>query len=329
MPGPGGGGRSGGFGGGSRGGGFSSGSHGGFGGGSHGGFGGHRPGYHGHHHHHYHRPYFFGFRRPFFGYGYGGGCLGGLMGMMFAPLIILLIAFSLIINVIGSVGSSISNVASGGQILYDEPTMEDYADKQYAVEFGNAKEYEDNILIVFLVDEKYDGYYTIAWVGDNIRNGINNMFGNEYTQFGREMKENIPSYYENSLSRNLAAVVDGMTDSIANLGLDSSFYEDEGSPAGYVSHVTNHSSLEVNEQTINRALKSFTEETDIPIVIVIDNIDNVFDKTVQSTDIITIIFAVVIGGFAIYLIVKSVKNDNNKDDKDYDDHTDRDNSTSW
>ena len=324
MPGPGGGGRSGGFGGGSRGGGFGGGHRpGGFGGGP-------RPG--GFYRPHYHRPFFFGFHRPFFGYGYGGGCLGGFLGMMFAPLLVLLIAFSLIVNVLGSVGSSISNVASGGQILYNEPIMQDYADRQYAAQFGKAIEYEDNILIVFLVDEKYDGYYTIAWVGDNINSEINNMFGNEYTEFGREMKENIPSYFENSLSRNLASVVDGMTDNIVNLGLDSSFERDKGSPGNYKSHVSNQSSLQVNEETINYALTEFTSETDIPIVIVIDDIDNVFDKTINRGDIFTVIIAVLISGFAIYLLVKAFrsKNDDNGREKNNNrDDDDRNNSTSW
>lgn len=332
MPGPGGGGRSGGFGGGSRGGGFGGSRGGGFGGGHRpGGFGGphhHRP------HFHYHRPFFGWFHRPFYGYGYGGGCLGGLMGMMLAPILILLIAFSLIVNVLGSVGSSISNVASGGKILYNEPIMQDYADKQYAVEFSDAVEYEDNILIVFLVDEDYQGYYTITWVGDNIKSSINNMFGNEYTQFGREMKENIPNYFENSLSRNLADVVNGMAYSVGNLGLDSSFTKNSGSPGDYESHVTNHSSLALNDDTINNALENFTAETDIPIVIVVDDIDNVFDKTLNAGDVFTVIIAVVIGGFAIYLIIRAFKgkNDDNgrrEEQDDKRDGDDKDNSTHW
>ena len=75
--------------------------------------------------------------------------------------------------------------------------MQEYADYQYAVEFNDAKEYEDNILIVFLIDEERQGYYTIAYVGDNIEDDINLMFGNEYTAFGRVMKGNIARYYEN------------------------------------------------------------------------------------------------------------------------------------
>lgn len=321
MPGPGGGSRGGGFGGGSRGGGFGGGNRG-------GGFGGPRPGgFHGHHHHHFHRP-FFGFYRPFFGYGYGGGCLGGMMGMMLMPIIILLIAASLIFSVIGSVGTAVSNVAKGGEILYDEPIMEDYADRQYAVEFKDANDYEDNILIVFLTDESREGYYTIAWVGDNITKNINLMFGNEYTEFGYEMTGNIAPYFEHSLSKNLASVIDGMTDEIVNLSLESSFDEENGSPAGYVSHVTNHSTLEINEDTINRALLDFTEETDIPIVIVIDDIEDVFDKTISGSDIFVLIIAVAIGGVAIYLIYRAFKSKKDGDGGETEEER-RNNSTSW
>lgn len=334
MPGPGGGGRSGGFGGGSRGGGFGGGSRGGFGGGHRpGGFGGphhHRP----HFHHYYHRPFFGWFHRPFYGYGYRGGCLGGLMGMMLAPILILIIAFSLIANVFGAVGSSISNVASGGQIFYKESTMQAYADEQYAKEFSKGATYEDNILLVFLVDENYEGFYTITWVGNNLNTNIRNLFGNESTKYGNEIYENISSYFEYSLSGDLAGVVEGMTDHVVNLNLKSSFKTNHGSPNGYDSHVTNRSSLSLDEATINIELAEFTEETDIPIVIVVDDIENVFDKTLSGGDVFTVIIAVIMGGFAIYLIVRAFKGGKDDDGKreegpEENPSDDKDNSTHW
>ena len=328
MAGPGGGARGGGFGGGSRGGGFGGGRGGGFGGGSHGGgFGGHHHRPH-HHHHHFHRPFFW--HRPFFGFGYGGGCLGGMMGMMFVPIILILIVISMLFSVFGSVGGAVSNVANGGHVVYDEGKFQDYANAQYAREFNDAAEIEDNILIVFLTDESREGYYTIAWVGDNIAIDINEMFGNEYTEFGYEMIGSISSYYEYSLSKNLASVVDGMTDAVVNLDLKSSFDIESGSPAGYVSHVTNHSTLSVNEETINRALTDFTAETDIPIVIVIEDMEEVFDKKVAGSDIFTILLAVAIGGVAVYLIIRAFKekNDNPPDDGETEEEK-KNNSTSW
>ena len=330
MPGPGGGSRGGGFG---RGGGGH--SSGGFGGGHRpGGFGGPRPGgfHHGphHHHHFHHRPFFGFFPRPFFGYGYGGGgCLGGLIGMSLLPIILIFIVISLVVSLFGSVGSSISNVANGGQVVTDDRTMEEYANQQYAIEFKDTVEYEDNILIVFLVDEKREDFYTMAYVGYNIREEIDDMFGGKYTEYGQEILGNLKSYYENSLSRALQDTVNGMTDNIVNLRLPSSFIEEKGSPAGYVSHVTNHSTLEVNEETINTALKSFTTETDIPIVIVIDDMEDVFEKSINSYDIITIVFAVILGGAAIYFIVCAIKGKDNMRKKESEESGPDDNSTSW
>ena len=333
MPGPGGGSRGGGFGGrgGRSGGGFGGGHRpGGFGGGPRpGGF--HRP-----HHHHYHRPFFF-FHRPYYGYGYGSGCLGGLMGMTILPIILIFIVISLILSVFGSIGSSISNVANGGHFVEDDRRMEEYAMDQYAVEFSDAVEYEDNILIVFLVDDSRESFYTMAIVGYNIHDKINDMFGNQYTEFGRELTENLNPRYENTLSQNLRATVNGMTDNIVNLKLGSSFYKNEGSPGGYTSHVTNHSTLAVSEATINDALIDFTKETDIPIVIVIEDMDDVFDKSIETYDIITIIFAVILLGVAIYFIVcafKGKNDDRNKNDEsnaqDEEKSSDpRDNDTHW
>jgi hypothetical protein len=311
MPGPGGGARGGGFGGGSRGGGFDGGPrHGGFGGGvHHGGFGGH---------HHYHRPYglgffpFFGFRRPYYGY-HRGGCLNGMMGLIFMPIILVIIIITLLTNTLGRIGSSISNVSSGGNVRYNERTMQEYADLQYAVEFSGTKNYEDNILIVFLVDEEREGYYTIAWVGDDVPDDIYSMFGNERTEFGHEMKGKIASYYENSLSKNLASVVAGMTDRIVNKGLESS----KGENQGYESHITNSSSLSMNEDTVNRALEEFTAETKIPIVITVEDMEEVFPKSLRSSDVFVTVFTVIMGAAAIYFIYRAVKEkDDNRTPRD-------------
>lgn len=320
MPGPGGGSRGGGFGGGGRG------AGGGFGSG---GFsGGHRPGgFHRPHHHHHFIP-FFGFCRPFFGYGYGGGCLGGLMGMTLLPIILIFIIISLVMSLFGSVGSSISNVANGGNFVTDDRVLEEYAMDKYATEFDNTVEYEDNILIVFLVDEGCEDFYTMAIVGYNIKDQINDMFGGKNTEYGHHLTNNLNPNYKETLSRNLSATVRRMTDEVVNLKLKSSFFEDAGSPGSYQSHVTNLSNLEISDSTVNAALEEFTEETDIPIVIVIDDMGDVFDKKVAGYDIFTILFALAIGGVAIYFIVRAFKG---KDDNDRGNMSedDKNNSTYW
>lgn len=342
MPGPGGGGRSGGFGGGSHGGGFGGGRGGGFGGGSHGGFGGGHHGHHGpHHHHHHHRyygmPFFFGYRRPY--YGYGGGLFTGLL---LAPIILLLIGAMLIFSIFGSLGSSISNVASGGHFNYDESVMQDFANQQYAKEFANSKAYEDNILIVFLVNEARDGYFTIAWVGDNIEKDIYDKFGDETTDYGQVTSNSIAAYYEHSLSSNLSNIVDTMTEKVENLGLESSFKIQSRVPSGVKPHITNNSSILINEQTVNSSLEGFTETTEIPIVVVIEDIDDVLDREIDAEDIVIIVIAAGLICLGIFLIIKAVKNRKplvNENGDNYSDKTDsrkqqrdkndKDNSTSW
>lgn len=313
MPGPGGGSRGGGFGGGSRGGGGGFGG-GGFGGGSRGGgFGG--P--------HHRGPYgYWGPRRPFFGgwyhrpyyYGGAGGCLGGLLGVLMLPIILLLVVSLLLVTIIGS---AVTNVANGGSIYYDEAVFQQYADDKYAAEFSSYSNYENNLLIVFLTNEEADGYYVIAWVGDNIHSDINYMFGDETTTFGRVVQGSINrEYYAYSLDSNLANVMDQMGTRIEELGLKSSFRTEKVSTNPPSSHLTNYSSLSLTEETVNDSLTAFTEKTAIPTVIVVDTMENVFGKTIPVGDIITVIALLVLLGVSIYLIVRALKNRKNGNGND-------------
>ena len=315
MAGPGGGSRGGGFGGGSRGGGFGGGSGGGFGGGSRGGGFGGPGGFHGgprgpyHRGPHfrygyYHRPRFFGWWGPRY-YGYGGGCLGGFLGALMAPLILLMIVG---VMLMAMVGSALTNVSNGGIISYSEEAFQDYANTEYYKAFGNSKATEDNILIVVLTNEESDGYYCIAWVGDKIKDSINRMFGDETTAFGQSIIASVNDYYAYSLDSNLAMVMTTMTEKVADLGLDTSFkkiYSHEKSPA---SHLVNYTELSMTEETVNDALVAFTEETDIPVVIVVEDMEAVFGKNIPAEDMFILLILVVLAVVAIVAIVRTVKN---------------------
>ena len=246
MPGPGGGRNGGGgsrgsFGGGSYGGGSRGGFGGGFGGGYHGGFGGPpRRGYY------FGGPFgggFWGPRRYYYG---GGGCLGGLLGLIFVPVILILLSA---VMLFATVGTAFSDVTSGGSVRYDENTFQDYADAQYRAEFGNSTAYEDNLLLVVLVDEDYYDYHYIAWVGDHIQTDINKLFGNEQTEFGRAIEANINvNSYKYSLDTNLAQVVEQMTTVIERKQLESSFKCKE-EHIQVNSHVTNKTDLADRKST--------------------------------------------------------------------------------
>ena len=308
MAGPGGGSRGGGFGGGSRGGGFGGGSGGGFGGGSRGGgFGGggfHRGPRFGYGY--YHRPRFFGFGPRYYGYG-GGGCLGGLLGALMAPIILLLVVG---VMMFGMIGSALTNVTSGGIISYDEATFQAYADREYYKAFGNSDATEDNLLIVVLTNEESDGYYCIAWIGDNVQDRIINMFGDETTALGQSVIASIPDYYAYSLDSNLATIMNTMSAKIDNLNLNSSFKKEYSHAKSPESHLVNYTDLSLTEETVNDALASFTEKTDIPAVIVVEDMEEVFGKTLPMADVVILIILAVLAVVAIVSIVRTVKNRN-------------------
>ncbi len=309
MAGPGGGSRGGGFGGGSRGGSFGGGSRGGFGGGSRGGFGGgFRPGFGGGF-----RPGFGGFRprpmfgMPFFGfrrpYYRGGGCLGGTMSMLILPIIIVVM---LAISFIGSIGSSVNDIKTGGDYVYSEQKLQDFASNSYKDAFGSS---EDGLLVVFLTEEDADGYYCIAWLGDNIRNEINLMFGDETTEFGRTMLNSINSeYYANSLAKNLAVAMTTMADKIEQLNLSSSFIAKQDGLIKCEPHITNSSQFDISAVTVGRALEEFKEKTDITAVIAVADMGDVFDKKMKSGTILTIVFLIVIAVVLVLAVQKKNRN---------------------
>ena len=291
MPGPGGGSRGGGFGGGSRGGGFGGGGFGGgFGGGPH--FGGH------HHHHHYGGWY----HRPYYG---GGGCLGGLLGILMMPFIILLVA-GMFLSM--TIGSSLTALKNGGRVVYSEAAFQDYANAQYASAFSASSAYEDNLLLVFLTNEEADGYYSIAWIGDNVKSEISKMFGDESTEFGYVVLGNINnSYYAYSLDSNLATIVETMEEHVSRLGLESSFKKQSDRSSMTEPAFINNTNFSMTQSTVEDALDSFTEATGIPVVIVVEDMEEVFGKSMTSEDIGGILISLGFIAVAIFLIVKGVK----------------------
>ena len=313
MAGPGGGGGSrggGGFGGGSFGG-----SHGGSFGGSHNGgsFGGsHHGGFGGHHHAppppHHHGLHFHGPFRPWRRTYIGGGCSSIIF---IAVFLIFMIAFFMI----PKEGITID---FGQEDIYNEVTMQDYANDKYMQYFGSSTAVEDNILLVFLTNEACDGYYTIAWVGDNIADDINYMFG-EYTEYGDALYNNVDEYFAYSLDSDLADVIETMTNHITDLSLSSSFYWESDRSNLADSKFVNMTSMDLTTEIVYKALTNFTDKTGIPMVVVVDSAEKVFgavtttDNTVtvepaipkiNSTVIITIaviiVFFVIMGGIFIW-----------------------------
>ncbi|MBR2343968.1 MAG: hypothetical protein IKA64_06935 [Clostridia bacterium] len=292
MPGPGGGANGGGFGGGSRGGGFGGGG-GGFGGGGFGG-GPHRP----HRPHGFHTPFFF---FPRYRYYHGGGCLGGFIGALILPIVFVLVfAMALIIPFT----TAVSNIVNGGSVRYDERVMQTYGNEQYAAAFGDeTSTYEENILIVFLVNEERDGYYVYACVGDDLATDVKALYGNDRTPFGATVLSTVNSeYYEYSLSSNLADVMNKMASETKNAGAVGT----EGKNTSR-SRLYNKSSLAMNESTVTSALFAFTEQTGISASIVVEDMEEVFGKKIQVGDIMIVVLMLLIVALTVFLIVRAIR----------------------
>ena len=250
-------------------------------------------------------------------YGGGGGCFGGMCSLILVPIILIFFAVSILFS---SIRGTLTITSEGGVTSYDENIFQDYADAQYNAEFGRSTAYEDNILLVFLTeDEEYYDYCYIAWVGDHIATDINYMFGNESTELGQAISDSVNvTSYKYSLDSNLAQVIKTMEERIVSLGLASSFTCGEDH-AQMKSHLTNKTSLNLTEDTVNAALQSFTDATGIPIVIVVDDIADVFktDMPVRSTStvsVFTVVIAVALIVLAVWLIARSIRK-RNEDDK--------------
>lgn len=297
MPGPGGGSRGGGFSGGSRGGGGSFGGSrgGGFGGGSRGGSFGGGPMHHGPHHHHHGPIFFFGPRRHYYGGG-GGGCGGVIVALVILGVFALAFLGMLIDSL--TVGGD-----PNGNIIYDERTFQGYADSEYFNAFSATEDYENNILLVYTVYEGYDGFECIAWVGNNVPTSINEMMT------GSAISSGISDYYEFQLSKGIAMSVDKLTDRApaSSASVDTRF-----------SKLTNYSSLEMNKETVNKALVAFAEKTGINIAVVVVDGADVFGVS-ESGDagfaIFGIVFIAIIAIIIIGSVNKSKGNGSSSNDK--------------
>lgn len=286
------------------GGGFGGGGGRGFGGGGGGFGGGPRPPHH-HHHHYYGGWGFFGRPRYYGGY-YGGGCLGGIFGLILAPIIaIMMAAFFLIFSITGMV----SDISKGGSYRWDERSLQSYAGQQYDAIYTDDATYEDNILIVFVADPEDDYTYAyIGWSGDNISTSVNRLFGNRYTALGEAFESSLPEMFENSLSRDLKNVVGEMQKQVRSAG-DAFTDPVQGEPIA--PKFINSSSFNITDKTVQGALDDFYDNTGISMSLVVADVSVVFEKGLDPSTIVMLIFGVILLAVAIVLIVRSLKNKRN------------------
>lgn len=234
-----------------------------------------------------------------------------------APIIILLMVAML---AVGFLGDAMANIRNGGSIVYDEETFQDYVNAHYYREFENSTSIEANMMFFILTSENYDGFYMIAWGGDDIRYEVRDMFGNEDTEFGKTALDTINTeMYKYSLDTDIAALAIKMADMVAAMDYSSNLNEEKTPSSGVASHLVNASNVKLTEETVNEGLEYFEDKTDIPLVVVVDEAEEVFGITPPTGDYILVaVFAGLIV-LAIVLTVKAVRARKERRDGDGDD----------
>lgn len=281
-----------------------SGGGGGHGGGfSGGGFsGGHGGGFHGGR----------GFRGgSFFFFGPRFGLFGLLSGPIFA-----LIMVSIMMVVLG--GMLFSSIGEK-KIDYSSDVAFDYAMERYDEAFSKGSVgYEDKILLIFFTNDGYTEYDYYTMNGDHLTNAAYGLMRDDRSSaLTSALERNISQTgYKDTLGRNLSCFVDDMA--VEFSGISNPFTCSEDPHVNGPSQLVNRSELAISAELVNASLKTFTEQTGIQFVIVVDDAAAVFGYERPSGLIFALIFLLV---FAIVVIVSMVgivknwkKNKQNKND---------------
>lgn len=229
------------------------------------------------------------------------------MSMVMLPIILVIF---ILVFIFASIGGGNVVINNG----YDEEVFQDYADSQYQAEFGSSSAYEDNLLIVFLIDEEHSDYYYIAWVGNHIAMDINHMMGADGTELGYAMNSCInSSNYKYSLDTDLGFVMEKLTSAVSKMELESSFSCTEDH-IQVNSHLTNHTELAMEEDAVNAALETFTAATGIPAVIVVEDMNDVFGSKTTAESKVSGGILLVIVAVVVIIVVTVIRRKKNQDD---------------
>lgn len=219
--------------------------------------------------------------------------------MILLPVVLVIVIIALILG----------GIFNGVGIVYNEEDFQDFANERYMQYFGSEKDYEDQLLLVVLVeDDEYYEYDFLAWTGDHITSDINNMLGNDYTELGALMASNIANNYKHSLSRDLATVFDSLTEKVTDLKLESSFTDDcKAEHTNADGRLFNESkTLEMNQNTVETALNKFASETGISVVLLVADQDDVLPTSYTGL-IVAIVLLAIVAVIVILLIKKKKK----------------------
>lgn len=226
-----------------------------------------------------------------------------IFGIVLFPL--LLTIFAVIVFFI-YLPPTVQTVRDGGKTVYSDQVADFYRTDAYNDLFEKSSAKEDNLLIVYLVNDEGNQFYCMSKLGANVSGSVTKLFGNEESEFGKIVKGSMDEQFKDTFSGSLCTIVDSMGDKIQALNLSSPFTADSDKSALAESKVINKSSLSVSEIDINASLVAFTEDTGIPAVIVIDEIETVFGKRMPVGDIALLAIVAIVAVISVTSTVKKV-----------------------
>ncbi len=187
-------------------------------------------------------------------------------------------------------------------IVYDDKILAEYTEKQYEAEFSSYGNYENNILLVYLFDKDREQYKATVRVGKNIAPGIAELFQGDVSVYNEAIEDNLHEFFLGGyygIEDDISEIVAIMYEKIETLGLNTNFISDTDADSSFVSHITDQNGLTFEAESLNVVLEAFTAASGIPVAVVLDYIENVFEIKYSLTDegILIAVFS------AIFLII--------------------------
>lgn len=181
---------------------------------------------------------------------------------------------SVILGIILLVFVGITESCGGNSAVYSDSKLEAAASAQYESSFRQTDAPEDALLLYFVEYDDDQEFYYIAWVGDHIRDESYDLLGDNSTKLGRILLQEVDSLYTFSLSEDLTASVTRLAEELQKIpGSHHTCDEDRSDcPSGLI----NLSDHDLDEASINQAIWAFTEATDIPLVLVVEDAEDIF-----------------------------------------------------
>lgn len=166
-----------------------------------------------------------------------------------------------------------------------EEELHDYANMQYHTVFRKSNRYENNILLLYVVNEDGTAFDAIAWVGDDVPSKTKFMLSRD------EIKQGInENDYINQLSSDISIFIENLAQEV----------QPAEKPSTKIYSVDNQSNLYVDTKQIEASLETFSNMHGYGVSVIIADYDDVLAKEVDWMPIL--IISAVSAVMAYYLV---------------------------